>query len=175
MIDEIAFQTNLLALNAAVEAARAGDAGRGFAVVAQEVRALAQRSSQASREIKSLIGASGNQVKRGVELVNNAGTSLEEILASVKRVTGLVSQIAAASQEQAQNVHQVDETVSQLESVAQKNAALVEESTASLDSVDQQVDGLLKVVNFFGSPQERPDAAGPRHLLTNLRRRVAGT
>jgi methyl-accepting chemotaxis protein len=169
VIDEIAFQTNLLALNAAVEAARAGDAGRGFAVVASEVRALAQRSGQASKEIKSLISSSGSQVRRGVELVNRAGSSLTDIVASVKRVAEIVSEIAAASREQSDGVQQVDETVTRIESVTQKNASLVEESTASLAAVDRQVDGMLEVVSFFNVAH-----AGVRELQADLAKRMGG-
>jgi methyl-accepting chemotaxis protein len=167
VIDEIAFQTNLLALNAAVEAARAGDAGRGFAVVAAEVRALAQRSSQASKEIKGLISNSGSQVKRGVELVNRAGSSLTEIVSSVKRVAEIVSEIAAASREQSDGVQQVDATVTRMEAVTQKNASLVEESTASLSAVDRQVDGMLEVVSFFNVAH-----AGVRDLQADLAKRM---
>jgi methyl-accepting chemotaxis protein len=168
MIDEIAFQTNLLALNAAVEAARAGDAGRGFAVVAEEVRALAQRSSVASKEIKTLITSSGMQVKRGVELVKNAGAALSEIVVSVQRVSEIVSEIAAASQEQAEGVRQVDDTVVQLEAVTQKNASLVEESTASLRAVDRQVDSMLDVASFF-----RVGKSGAKDVQSLLSRRIA--
>jgi methyl-accepting chemotaxis protein len=167
VIDEIAFQTNLLALNAAVEAARAGDAGRGFAVVAAEVRALAQRSGQASKEIKGLISSSGSQVKRGVELVNRAGSSLTEIVSSVKRVAEIVSEIAAASREQSDGVQQVDDTVTRMEAVTQKNASLVEESTASLSAVDRQVDGMLEVVSFFNVAH-----AGVRDLQADLAKRI---
>ena len=177
MIDEIAFQTNLLALNAAVEAARAGEAGRGFAVVAAEVRALAQRSSEASKEIKGLIASSGKHVERGVGLVNNAGQKLTEIVTSVKRVADIVSEIAAASQEQAGGVQQVDEAVTQMEGVTQKNAALVEESTTSLTSVDQQVEELMQLVDFFqtgGEAKARPESHRPkaRELQENLAARV---
>ena len=139
----------MLALNAAVEAARAGEAGRGFAVVAAEVRALAQRSSQASKEIKGLIGESSQQVRAGVEMVNKAGSSLSEIVSSVQRVAGIVAEIASASREQSAGVQEVDDSVTQMELVTQKNAALVEESTASLTSVDAQVDGVARVISFF--------------------------
>jgi methyl-accepting chemotaxis protein len=114
LIDEIAFQTNLLALNAAVEAARAGDAGRGFTVVAQEVRALAQRSAQASKDIKGLIAVSGQQVKQGVDLVTKAGTTLGEIVVSIKNVANIVAEIAQASEEQSANVNQLEDTVNQM-------------------------------------------------------------
>jgi len=149
MMDEIAFQTNLLALNAAVEAARAGDAGRGFAVVAQEVRALAQRSSQASKEIKGLINVSNQNVEKGVALVNKAGAALGDIVTSVRQAAEIVSTIATASAEQSKGVQQIDDTVSQMENVTQKNAALVEESTAALSAVDGQVGELAAVAGFF--------------------------
>jgi methyl-accepting chemotaxis protein len=154
LIEEIAFQTNLLALNAAVEAARAGDAGRGFAVVAAEVRALAGRAGQASKEIKSLITNSGSHVTRGVDLVNKAGNSLSDIVTSVKRVAEIVSEIAAASREQSDGVQQVDSSVTEMETVTQKNAAMVEESNAALNAVDRQIEGLLDVVGFFDIGQE---------------------
>ena len=165
MIDEIAFQTNLLALNAAVEAARAGDAGRGFAVVAAEVRALAQRSGQASKEIKSLIGTSGEHVKRGVELVNKAGVSLADIVGGVKRVADIVAEIAAANQEQSTGVAEVENTVGLMEQVTQKNAQLVEESSNALAAVDQQTEELSQLVRFFtvtGEREVRPDVMAPQ-------------
>jgi methyl-accepting chemotaxis protein len=173
LIDEIAFQTNLLALNAAVEAARAGDAGRGFAVVAAEVRSLAQRSSQASKEIKGLISTSNGHVKRGVELVSKAGGSLGEIVTSVKKVADIVSEIAAASQEQSAGVQQVDESVTAMEGVTQKNAALVEESTASVNSVDRQMEQLSLAVRYLRTAGE--DAKGDARLLQEgLSQRVGG-
>ncbi len=149
MIDDIAFQTNLLALNAAVEAARAGEAGRGFAVVAGEVRALAQRSSHASKDIKALIANSSAQVKQGVQLVNDAGATLSEIVSSVKRVSDIVAAIADANSGQLTAVHDVQEAVAQIEQVTQQNAALVEQSTAALGSVDNQVRTVTEVIGFF--------------------------
>ncbi|OAN54583.1 hypothetical protein A6A04_11690 [Paramagnetospirillum marisnigri] len=149
MIDEIAFQTNLLALNAAVEAARAGDAGKGFAVVAQEVRNLAQRSAQASREIKTLIGQSTGEVKNGAELVKGAGKTLEDILSGVKRVADIVAEIAAASAEQAAGIDQVNSAVTQMDEMTQQNAALVEESTAAAHSLEVQAQELNRLMSFF--------------------------
>jgi methyl-accepting chemotaxis protein len=175
MMDEIAFQTNLLALNAAVEAARAGDAGRGFAVVAAEVRALAQRSSQASKEIKTLIGASNRNVEKGVTLVNQAGAALGEIVQSVKQVADIVSTIATASAEQSTGVQQVDDSVSQMEAVTQKNAALVEETGAALGAVDRQVEELAGVAAFFNGAQRSAAVPGreARTLQAGLAARVA--
>jgi methyl-accepting chemotaxis protein len=149
VIDEIAFQTNLLALNAAVEAARAGDAGKGFAVVAAEVRALAQRSAQASKEIKALIVASGQQVKTGVDLVRRAGSALSEINEGIRRVADIVAEIAAASQEQSSGLEQVNTAVSQMDETTQKNAALVEESAAAAKSMDDQARTLAETMQFF--------------------------
>jgi methyl-accepting chemotaxis protein len=149
-----------------VEAARAGDAGRGFAVVAAEVRALAQRASAASKDIKVLIADSDTQVREGVQLVNKAGSTLGDIVAAVKSVTAIVAEIATASREQSAGVQLVDESVTQMEAVTQKNAALVEETTATLAAVDQKVAGLMSVVDMatMGSdPQEAPadDPVGP--------------
>ncbi|MDO8608620.1 MAG: methyl-accepting chemotaxis protein [Phaeospirillum sp.] len=159
MIDEIAFQTNLLALNAAVEAARAGDAGKGFAVVAQEVRNLAQRSAQASKEIKGLIAESSTQVRTGADLVKGAGRTLEEILGSVKRVADIVAEIAAASAEQASGIDQVNQAITQMDEMTQQNAALVEESTAAAHSLEDQARHLGEVMAFFHTGDEGKAAA----------------
>ena len=149
VIDGIAFQTNILALNAAVEAARAGEQGRGFAVVAGEVRNLAQRSAAAAREIKSLIGASVEQVQRGSELVGHAGQTMHEVVASIQRVSGLVGEIAAASVEQGSGVQQVGDAVGQMEQATQQNTALVEQSAAAAESLKQQAAALVEAVEVF--------------------------
>jgi methyl-accepting chemotaxis protein len=149
VIDEIARQTNLLALNAAVEAARAGDAGRGFAVVASEVRSLAQRSSQAAKDIKDLITNSSSQVQEGVGLVNQAGTSLTEILASIKQVADIVAEIASASQEQSTGIEQINKALTQMDEVTQQNSALVEENAASAKTLEQQSETMNQKVAFF--------------------------
>jgi methyl-accepting chemotaxis protein len=128
VIDGIAFQTNILALNAAVEAARAGEQGRGFAVVASEVRNLAQRSAAAAKEIKDLIGDSVDKVQAGNRLVEQAGSTMHEVVASVKRVTDIMSEIMMASQEQSSGIEQINNAVTQMDDVTQQNAALVEEA-----------------------------------------------
>jgi methyl-accepting chemotaxis protein len=149
VIDEIAFQTNLLALNAGVEAARAGDAGRGFAVVASEVRALAQRSAEAAKEIKGLISTSTGQVSQGVELVAETGKSLERIITQVAEINGVVSDIAAGSQEQSTGLQQINTAINQMDQVTQQNAAMVEESTAASHALSQEADHLSQLLGQF--------------------------
>jgi methyl-accepting chemotaxis protein len=149
VIDGIAFQTNILALNAAVEAARAGEQGRGFAVVASEVRILAQRSADAAREIKTLIGQSVEKVEEGSRLVGDAGVSIDGIIAQVKQVADLIREISAATLEQTQGIGQVSDAVTQLDQVTQQNAALVEESAAAAESLRHQATQLTEVVGVF--------------------------
>ena len=160
VIDEIAFQTNLLALNAGVEAARAGEAGRGFAVVASEVRALAQRSAEAAKEIKSLITASSAQVGQGVDLVAQTGKALQRIATQVAEINGAVSEIAASAQEQAVGLHQVNTAVNQMDQVTQQNAAMVEESTAASHALASEAVELARLMGQFtiGQDDDRPIA-----------------
>ena len=148
-IDGIAFQTNILALNAAVEAARAGEQGRGFAVVASEVRSLAQRSAEAAREIKSLIGASVEKVEGGSRLVADAGSTMRDIVGSVERVTQIIAEITAASNEQSQGIGQVNSAVTHLDQMTQQNAALVEQSAAAAESLKAQAEQLARLVGSF--------------------------
>ena len=162
VIDEIAFQTNLLALNAGVEAARAGDAGRGFAVVAQEVRALAQRSADAAKEIKGLIASSSEQVQRGVKLVGDTGQALGGIVAKVAEIDALIAEIALSSQEQAVGLSQVNTAVNQMDQVTQQNAAMVEEATAAAASLKAEALDLTNLVGRFqtgATRASRPELA----------------
>ena len=149
VIDGIAFQTNILALNAAVEAARAGEQGRGFAVVASEVRSLAQRSAQAAKEIKGLIGESVSKVETGSQLVAEAGSTMDDIVNQARRVADLIAEIGAATSEQEQGISQVSDAVNQLDQVTQQNAALVEESAAAADSLNAQAARMVELVSVF--------------------------
>lgn len=149
VIDGIAFQTNILALNAAVEAARAGEQGRGFAVVAGEVRSLAHRSAQAAKEIKQLIAASVERVENGTSQVNDAGSTMSEVVASIRRVTAIMTDITAASQQQSAGVTQVGQAVSGMDQTTQQNAALVEQSAAAAESLKTQAQQLVDAVAVF--------------------------
>jgi len=149
VIDGIAFQTNILALNAAVEAARAGEQGRGFAVVAAEVRSLAQRSAGAAKEIKALITASGESVDSGAQLVARAGQTMQEIVASIERVGSIVAEISLATAEQSTGINQIGQAIANLDQMTQQNAALVEESAAAAQSLQQQADELARSVAVF--------------------------
>ncbi len=149
VIDGIAFQTNILALNAAVEAARAGEQGRGFAVVAGEVRSLAQRSAEAAKEIKTLIGASVEKVERGSKLVDEAGKTMDDIVSQVKRVSDLIGEISSANTEQSGGIAQVGQAVHHLDQITQQNAALVEQGTAASKSLQQQAERLVEAVSVF--------------------------
>ena len=149
VIDEIAFQTNLLALNAGVEAARAGEAGRGFAVVAQEVRALAQRSADAAKEIKTLISTSSQQVNQGVSMVGQTGDALQAIVGKVSEIDALVSEIAASGQEQATGLNQVNAAVNQMDQTVQQNAAMVEQSTAASHALKGEAGNLMQMIGKF--------------------------
>ena len=149
VIEAIAFQTKILALNAAVEAARAGEQGRGFAVVAAEVRALAQRSNSAAKEIKDLIGASAGHVARGSKLVRDAGATMDAIVSSIGRVTDIMGEISIASSEQETGIGQVNTAVSEIDGITQQNAALVEEAAAAAGSLQEQAGKLAAIVNVF--------------------------
>ncbi len=157
VIDGIAFQTNILALNAAVEAARAGEQGRGFAVVATEVRNLAQRSAVAAKEIKTLIDDSVAKVDAGAKLVDQAGATMNEVVASVRRVTDILGEITVAGHEQTSGIEQIHRAIVQMDNMTQQNAALVEEAAAAAQSMREQCENLLRVVSVFKlTPQAIP-------------------
>jgi methyl-accepting chemotaxis protein len=167
VIDGIAFQTNILALNAAVEAARAGDQGRGFAVVASEVRSLAGRSAEAAKEIKSLINASVERVERGTALVDKAGSTMVEVVESIRSVTDIMGQINASSAEQALGVSEVGEAVTLMDQTTQQNAALVEQMAAAAASLNGQSNDLVQTVAVFHLPDSYADSAGRAMVRIN--------
>jgi methyl-accepting chemotaxis protein len=176
VIDGIAFQTNILALNAAVEAARAGEQGRGFAVVASEVRTLAQRSAAAAKEIKTLIDASVERVENGSRLVEQAGSTMDEVVASVKRVTDVVAEITAASGEQSDGIEQINQAIVQMDEVTQQNAALVEQAAAAAQSLQEQSGRLVETVGVFklgGHDVRRPAAVSAARTVDVTARAAA--
>ena len=187
VIDEIAFQTNLLALNAGVEAARAGEAGKGFAVVASEVRALAQRSADAAKEIKALISASSQQVGQGVDLVGKTGEALQQMVSQVEQIDLLVSEIASSAQEQATGLAEVNTAVNQMDQTTQQNAAMVEQSTAATHSLRGEANELRRLIGEFkvgetsagsrlapASQASRPAASEPRRMTQRLQKAYSG-
>jgi methyl-accepting chemotaxis protein len=179
VIDGIAFQTNILALNAAVEAARAGEQGRGFAVVATEVRSLAQRSASAASEIKALIGSSVERVEAGARLVDEAGTTMEEIVTSVKRVTDIMAEISHASQEQSTGIESVNRAVGEMDEATQQNAALVEQATSAAASLQNEAQTLASVVSVFkldaqqAAAHQPVKASAPRVAVKSAATRLA--
>ena len=158
MIDGIAFQTNILALNAAVEAARAGEQGRGFAVVASEVRSLAGRSATAAKEIKDLIDASVGNVSAGCVLVEQAGSTMDELVVSVRRVADIMGEITVASQDQTDGIEQINQAMMQMDQVTQQNAALVEEAAAAAQALEYQAQTLVQTASVFrlGDARQTP-------------------
>jgi methyl-accepting chemotaxis protein len=175
VIDGIAFQTNLLALNAGVEAARAGDAGKGFAVVASEVRALAQRSADAAKDVKAKIMASSEQVDAGVELVSETGAALQRIIGRIGEISTLVSTIAHSAEQQATGLQQVNTAVSEMDGVTQQNAAMVEEATAAARSLSEEADELARQIARFqiGTAPSRAAAAPAAPVVHQLQARAA--
>jgi methyl-accepting chemotaxis protein len=175
VIDEIAFQTNLLALNAGVEAARAGDSGKGFAVVAQEVRALAQRSAEAAREIKGFILESTRKVGQGVDLVGQTGQALERIVGQISAIDGLVTTISGSATEQAASLGEVSTAVGRMDHVVQQNAAMVEEAAGAAQALKQGADALAELMSRFelGAVARQP-ASRPQPAARQARRAVAG-
>jgi len=164
VIDGIAFQTNILALNAAVEAARAGEQGRGFAVVASEVRALAGRSAEAAKEIKSLIQASVDKVAQGTHLVDNAGATMVDVVASIRQVTEIMGEISHASGEQAQGIAQIAQSISSMDQSTQQNAALVEQMAAAASGLNAQARELVETVALFNLGDGSGAAVGQLRL-----------
>ncbi len=175
VIDGIAFQTNILALNAAVEAARAGEQGRGFAVVADEVRNLAQRSASAAKEIKELITDSVDKTTAGTALVESAGSTMEEVVNSVKRVTDIIGEIAAASIEQSSGIDQVNSAITQMDEVTQQNAALVEQAAAAAESLMDQVEELTKAVSVFNVEESTADKRPKLAAVANKQAKTGTT
>jgi len=160
VIDEIAFQTNLLALNAGVEAARAGEAGRGFAVVASEVRALAQRSAEAAKEIKTLIAASAAEVEQGVDLVGQTGVALSDIVRKVSEIDSLISAIASDAKEEATSLTEINTAINQMDQTTQQNAAMVEEATAASHQLRRESEALMRAANSFETSRSKTLPAG---------------